>query len=117
MSSNEVSFRGNEIPEVSYKSNFEVSDSRRVIDKISSMSSSERNEVTINAVNYGDHGIANVQLTTGDIVPIETAIALAENHMLSGYSTGKTVHGGRTLRSKPSINDRDYPSIHSLPTF
>ena len=106
----EVSFRGKPIPEVIPKSNFTVSDSTEVINKITSMNDSQRKEVSIEAIHYGDGGISDVKLTTGDIVPIETAIALAGNHMLAGYSTGKTVRGGRVLRSKPDPKNVEYRS-------
>lgn len=113
----EVSFRGRPIPEVKPKSNFKVSDSNEVISKINSMDANQKSEVSIEAVHYGDKGISDVKLTTGDIVPIETAIALAGNHMLAGYSTGKTVRGGRVLRSKPDPKNVEYHGIHSLPEF
>ena len=114
---NEVSFRGKPIPGVIQKSNFSISDSKEVIKKITSMEANQRNNVSIEAIHYGDWGISDVKLTTGDIVPIETAIALAGNHMLTGYSTGKTMRGGRVLRSKPSTDSNEYTSIHSLPQF
>jgi|GEM_PF-5530923 len=113
----EVSFRGKPIPEVRPKSNFKVSDSNEVINKITSMNDNQRKDVSIEAVHYGDRGISDVKLTTGDIVPIETAIALAQNYMLAGYSTGKTVRGGRVLRSKPDPKNVEYSGIHSLPRF
>lgn len=115
----EVSFRGKPIPEVTPKSNFQVADSKQVIDKISKMDRGQQKSVTIDAIHYGDRGISEVKLTTGDIVPIETAIALAENRMLNGYSTGATPYGGRTLRTKPdtSKNRNEWNSIHSLPKF
>lgn len=81
------------------------------------MDDHQRKGVSLEAVHYGDRGISEVKLTTGDIVPIETAIALAENHMLAGYSTGKTVRGGRVLRSKPDPKNMGYVSIHKLPEF
>lgn len=113
----EVSFRGKPIPEVRPKSNFTVSDSKEVINKITSMNADQRHGISIEAIHYGDRGISDVKLTTGDIVPIETAIALAGNHMLAGYSTGKTVRGGRVLRSKPDPKNAEYSGIHNLPQF
>lgn len=110
----EISFRGNPIPEVYPKQTFQVADSKEVINKVSSMG--RTNPVSIEAIHYGDWGISDVKLTTGDIVPIETAIALAENKLLKGYSTGRTMKGGRTLRSKPSTED-DHLGIHELPQF
>lgn len=116
-SDQEVSFRGKPIPEVRQKINFEISDSREVIDRISSMTDKERQSVSIDSVHYDGGSISDVKLTTGDIVPIETAIALASNNMLAGYSTGKTVRGGRVLRSKPDPKNVNYRGIHSLPWF
>ena len=114
----EVSFRGKPIPEVSkVKSNFEVSDLNSVVSKINSMDINQKREVSIEAVHYGDRGISDVKLTTGDIVSVEEAIALAGNHMLAGYSTGKTVRGGRVLRSKPDPKNSEYHGIYSLPEF
>lgn len=115
---NNVSFRGEPIPEISKKENFKVADSQSVINKI--VSSNDRN-VSIEAVNFSDGAfrIANVKLTTGDIVPIETAIALAQNRFLKGYTTGKTMRGGRTLRSVPSTDENNTQSIglYDLPRF
>ena len=113
----EVSFHGKPIPEVIPKVNFEVADSQSVINKVTSMDDEQRRNVTIDSVHYTGRGITEVKLNTGDIVPIETAIALAENHMLAGYSTGKTVRGGRTLRSKPDPKNENWKSIHELPHF
>lgn len=114
----EYSFRGNPIPKVVDKKHFEVSDSQEVIDKVVSMSQNERSGLTIDSVHFGNYGgIEDVKLTTGDIVPVETAIALAENHMLSGYTTGKTVRGERVLRSKPDPKNSEYKGLYSLPSF
>ena len=114
MSEQEVSFRGNPIPEVHPRQSFNVANSRDVINKVSSM---KAGDVTIEAIHYGTFGISEVKLTTGDIVPIETAIALAENKMLKGYSTGKTTRGGRTLRSLPDPKNKDVKGLHQLPKF
>ena len=118
-SSNEhISFRGNPIPEIFPKDNFQVADSSQVIQKINNMSDSERKSVTIDSVHF-DRGLSDVKLSTGDIVPVETAIALAENNMLAGYSTGSTMRGGRILRSKPSTNraNQEAKGIYDLPRF
>lgn len=117
MNQNEVSFRGIPVPEVIKRVPYQVSDSQQVIDKISQMKAEDRGTVTLSGIHYDDRGISDVKLSTGDIVPIETAIALAENYMLKGYSTGKTMQGGRTLRSKPSADDKDYNYLHDLPQF
>lgn len=113
-----VSFRGEPIPEVIKKESFRVADSKSVIDKI--VSANDRN-VTIEAVNFSDNSyrLANVKLSTGDIVPIETAIALAENSFLKGYTTGSTMRGGKTLRSVPSTdeNNTEATGLYDLPRF
>lgn len=111
-----VSFRGNPIPEVIPKNNFEIADSSQVIQKINNMSDNDKRSVTIESVHF-DRGLSDVKLTTGDVVPVETAIALAENNMLAGYSTGATMRGGRILRSKPDPKNKDYKGIYSLPRF
>ena len=112
------SFRGEEIPEVIKKHNFQVADSNEVINKVMNMASNGRNDTTIEAVNF-DGQLANVKLSTGDVVPVETAIALADNHLLKGYTTGRTMRGGKTLRSVPSTdeNNTEYAGIYSLPRF
>lgn len=113
----EISFRGKPIPEVIPKNNYQVSDSKQVIEKIKNMSREEQKNVTLEGIHYGDWGISDVKLSTGDIVPIETAIALAENHMLSGYTTGATFKGGRTLRSLPDQSNSHVLRIHDLKQF
>lgn len=112
-----VSFRGNPIPEVIPKSHYELSNSRSVIDSIANMTPDERKNVTLSGIHYGDYGIQDVKLSTGDIVPIETAIALAESHMLSGYTTGATFKGGKILRSVPDQKSTNVKRLHDLPQF
>ena len=114
---NEISFRGQPIPEVFPKSNFKESDSKMVIDKISNMDPEQRKTVTIESAHFDRYRLTDVKLTTGDIIPVETAIALAQNNMLSGYSTGVTVRGGRTLRSKPDPKNNNVQGIYQLPRF
>lgn len=113
----EVSFRGNPIPEVIPKSSYEISDSKQVIEKIRNMTREEQKSVTLEGIHYGNWGISEVKLSTGDIVPIETAIALAENHMLNGYTTGATFKGGKTLRSLPDQSNNHISRIHDLKQF
>lgn len=113
----EVSFRGNPIPEVIPKSSYHVTDSRQAIDKIKNMTRDEQKSVTLEGIHYGDHGISDVKLSTGDIVTIETAIALAENHMLKGYTTGATFKKGKVLRSLPDQSNSHVSRIHDLPQF
>lgn len=113
-----VSFRGEPIPEIVKRNNFQVADSESVINKIVS---DNNREVTIEAVNFADdsYKLANVKLTTGDVVPVETAIALAQHNYLKGYTTGSTMRGGKTLRSVPSTDDNntDAKRIYALPRF
>lgn len=115
---NKVSFRGEPIPEIVKRENFEIANSEAVINKI--VSNNDR-DVTIEAVNFTDdaYRLANVKLTTGDIVPIETAIALAQHNYLKGYTTGSTMRGGKTLRSVPSTDDNnpDAKRLYALPRF
>lgn len=113
----EVSFRGNPIPEIIPKSSYEISDSKQVIEKIRNMTREEQKSVTLEGIHYGNWGISEVKLSTGDIVPIETAIALAENHMLNGYTTGATFKKGRTLRSLPDQSNSHVSRLHDLPVF
>lgn len=113
----EVSFRGNPIPEIIPKSSYEISDSKQVIEKIRNMTREEQKSVTLEGIHYGNWGISEVKLSTGDIVPIETAIALAENHMLNGYTTGATFKGGKTLRSLPDQSNNHISRIHDLKQF
>lgn len=117
MNTSEVSFRGQPIPEVVPKTNFQESDSKMVIDKITNMDPDQRKTVTIESAHFDKYRLADVKLTTGDIIPVETAIALAQNNMLSGYSTGATTHGGRTLRSKPDPKNNEVQGIYQLPRF
>lgn len=115
----EKSFRGQEIPEVIRKTKFEIADSNMVIKKIEELRSNNES-VTIEATNFDElNRLANVKLSTGDIIPVETAIALAQNHMLEGYTTGKTMRGGRVLRSVPSTerNNTESTGIYDLPRF
>lgn len=112
-----VSFRGQPIPEVFPKVSFQVADSQMVIDKIVSMTEEERRNVTIDAVHFDRNRLTNVRLTTGDIIPVETAIGLAQSGLLYGYSTGSTTRGGKTLRSKPDPRNKNSVGIYQLPRF
>lgn len=113
----EVSFRGIAIPEVNVQSKYQVADSQKVIDKISRMTPEQQKDVTLESVHYTDREISEVKLTTGDIIPVETAIALAQNSLLAGYTTGKTMNGGRTLKAKPSSRNNKSKSVALLPKF
>jgi hypothetical protein len=115
--SDDVSFLGNRIPEVIKHDKFKVADGNTVISKILNMPEEQRSQVTIKSANFDNWTLKHVELSTGDIVPVEVAIALAKNHMLMGYSTGKTVRGGMTLRSKPDPKNSKYKGIYDLPRF
>ena len=114
----EKSFRGQDIPEITKRMSFEIADSNEVIRKVEDLRSRNQ-DVTINAANFEQGRLANVKLSTNDIVPVETAIALAQNNMLKGYTTGKTMRGGRVLRSVPSTDENNTEStgIYNLPRF
>ena len=103
-----VSFRGNEIPVVNKTENFKRTEGKAVINKLK-----ESNARTTIVAAHFDNGLSDVKLDTGDIVSLETAIALASADMLTGFSTGATITGKRTLRSKPSAPHK----IYELPRF
>ena len=113
----EISFRGIPVPEVVAKQNYQVTDGKQVIDKISKMSKEQLKNVTVSGIHYDNKSISDVKLSTGEVISLETAIALAENKLLSGYSAGSTMHGGRFLRTKPSPDNDGGKSIHDLPQF
>jgi hypothetical protein len=116
--SKDSSFRGYEIPEVVKEKKFIVSDGDRVIKKILDMTKNDREAVTIDSVHFENGRVSEVKLTIGDIVTIETAIALAENNLLYGYSTGATMNKGKTLRSKPTYKpDGKGKGLYELPRF
>lgn len=113
----DTSFRGMPIPEVQPENNYQVADSKKVIDKIMSMSPEERKNVTLDSIHYQDKEISIVKLSTGDVVPVEAAIALAENKMLNGFRAGRNAKGDRTLRATPNFRSNEKNSIHKLPVF
>lgn len=117
MMKEEKSFRGEPIPEIIPKTEFSVIDSKDIVNKISNMSLEEQKSLTLDGVHYDNRGISDVKLTNGDVISIETAIALAENHMLNGYTTGATFHGGRILRSLPDQSNSHVSRIHDLKQF
>lgn len=114
---NEMSFRGIPIPQVTKKQTYQVADSQKVIDKITSMNPSEQKNITIESIHYQDDEISQVKLSTGDIVEVEAAIALADNALLKGYRAGRNARGDRTLRALPNYNGEGRNSIHNLPRF
>ena len=113
----ETSFRGMPIPEIHKKQDYKVADSQQVINKIMALSPEEQKQVSLSGIHYQDKDICAVKLSTGDIVSIETAIALAENAMLSGFRAGRNARGDKTLRATPNYDGEGRNSIHNLPQF
>lgn len=113
----ETSFRGMPIPEVMKKKDYQVADSQKVIDKIVAMSPEEQKKVTLASIHYQDKDISAVKLSTGDVISIEAAIALAENALLSGFRAGRNARGDKTLRAMPNYDGKGKNSIHNLPQF
>ena len=113
----ETSFRGMPIPEVMKKQNYQVADSQKVIDKIVAMPPEEQKKVTLESIHYQDKDITAVKLSTGDVISIEAAIALAENALLSGFRAGRNARGDKTLRAMPNYGGTGKNSIHNLPQF
>ena len=113
----ETSFRGMPIPSVIKKQDYQLADSQRVIDKIMAMSPEEQKKVTLLGIHYQDKDISAVKLSTGDIISIEAAIALAENALLSGFRAGRNARGDKTLRAMPNYDGKGKNSIHNLPRF
>lgn len=113
----ETSFRGMPIPSVTKKQDYQLADSQRVIDKIMAMSPEEQKKVTLLGIHYQDKDISAVKLSTGDVISIEAAIALAENALLSGFRAGRNARGDKTLRAMPNYDGKGKNSIHNLPQF
>ena len=113
----ETSFRGIPIPEIEKKHDYKVADSQKVIDKIMAMSPEEQKTVTLESLHYEDKEITEVKLSTGDIIPVEAAIALAESKLLNGFRAGRNASGDRTLRATPNYAGKEKNSIHKLPVF
>lgn len=109
-----VSFRGDEIPVIRTDPPVDIVDAQLITSKLNSMDVDERNHLRVEAVRYDGEGVDLFKLNTGDVITVETAIALAEEDMLPGYTTGATVNRGRTLRSIPS---NEHGGIHDLPLF
>lgn len=113
----DVSFRGEPIPQITKKEDYRIANSQQVIDKIISMSPNEQKKVTIQGIHYEDKDITAVKLSTGDVISVEAAIALADNALLSGFRAGRNARGDRTLRALPNYNGEGKNSIHNLPKF
>ena len=113
----ETSFRGMPIPEVTKKEGYKVANSQQVIDKVVAMTPDDQKKVTIEGIHYEDKAITAVKLSTGDVVAVEAAIALAENGLLYGYRAGRNAKGDRTLRAMPNYGGEGKNSIHDLPQF
>ena len=92
-----------------------VKDSDEMVDELMSMSADERQNFTIDSVRFDDtNQLDLVKYNNGDVSTVETAIALAENEMICGFTTGMTRKGGRTLRSKPN---KEGISLKTIKTF
>ena len=113
----ETSFRGMPIPEVTKKISYQVADSQKVIDKIIAMPPEEQKKITLDSIHYQDKEISEVKLSTGDIITVEAAIALAENALLNGFRAGRNARGDKTLRAVPNYDGKERNSIHNLPKF
>lgn len=113
----ETSFRGMPIPEITKKESYQIADSKKVIDKIVAMPPEEQKNVTLSGIHYQDKEISAVKLSTGDIISIEAAIALAENALLNGFRAGRNARGDKTLRATPNYDGKEKNSIHKLPQF
>ena len=113
----ELSFRGKAIPEIMLRPSYQLADDNQVINKVSSMTQEQRAQLKIDAVHYDDYRLSEVKLSTGDIIPVETAIALVDNSLIDGYSTGTTAYGGKTLRSKPATSKEAKTRMRDLPRF
>lgn len=115
--SKELSFRGIAIPEIVAKPSYQLSDNKQVIDKVMKMTREQRDALKIDAVHYDGYRVSEVKLSTGDIIPVETAIALVDNSLINGYSTGTTSYGGKTLRAKPATSKDAKTRMRDLPKF
>ena len=113
----ETSFRGMPIPEITKKQTYQVANSQQVIDRIAAMTPEEQKKVTLTGIHYEDKDISEVKLSTGEVVPVEAAIALADNALLYGFRAGRNARGDRTLRAMPNYDGEGKNSIHNLPQF
>ena len=117
MAEERISFRGEKVPTVISEEHIATKDSSQVISEFLGMTNNQRSNITVNAVHYENGALASLKLSNNDIISTETAIALARANLLNGFSTGKTMRGGLTLRSKPSTSDHERKGIHELPQF
>ena len=110
-----LSFRGQPIPTISIRKNVDIKEPEEIVEMYYNLSSDEQKGFTINAVHLDEHNqLDTVMYSNGAISTVETAIALAENDMLDGFTTGTTRKGGRTLRSKPNSKGI---SLKTIKTF
>lgn len=116
----EVSFTGKVIPDIDLGRTEETSMSMTspedMTNKILGMSHEEKSDLTVDKVHYDRQGrLSAVMLNSGDVISTETAIALAEQNALKGWSTGTNRYHQRTLRTTSS-NPED-PYLHDYETF
>ena len=113
----ETSFRGQPIPEVYKKQPYVVADSQMIINKVISMKPEDQKMLTLSGVHYEGKDITEVKLSTGDVISVEAAIALASEDLLTGFRAGRNARGDRTLRATPNYYGTGKNSIHNLPEF
>ena len=103
--------------QVQKKQPYQVVDSQTAINKVLAMSPDEQKMLTLSGVHYEDKDITEVKLSTGDIISVEAAIALAGEDLLTGFRAGRNARGDRTLRASPNYYGTGKNSIHNLPEF
>jgi hypothetical protein len=59
--------------------------------------------------------ITDVMLQDGNVYAIESAIALAKDHLIEGVNVGKARNGREYLRSNPNEDKND--NLDNIPTF
>lgn len=100
------SFMGRAIPDIDLNGMMEESikcvEPQAIAEKIRNMPAEERGNLTIDKIHYNTWGnISAVMLTSGDVISMETAIALADQNAIKGYCAGSNREHQRTLRSNP----------------
>lgn len=116
----EVSFTGKAIPDINLdrteETSLNLTSPEDMTNKILGMSHEEKSELTVDKVHYDRQGrLSAVMLNSGDVISTETAIALAEQNALKGWSTGSNRYHQRTLRTVSS--NPDDPYLHDYATF
>lgn len=107
------SFRGQPIPQLIKRQTFEITEGESIMEIYSYMTDVEKKDLTIDAIRFEDNLPAYCKLSTGEVVTIETAIALAEAGVFTGYTVGTTMNKGRTLKCRPN----KATSVYKLPRF